>query len=254
MDRFFPLLLLISFVAFSCVDETEDLQLDFGYEYFPLQVGQYRVYQVDSITYDPMALGTRVDTTTSFLREIVADTFIDLTGVVNYRVERFSRQRVDQDWQIDKVFSLSINESQALWQEDNLKYIKMVFPPKEGKTWDGNAFFNDDLVVAVASEGIEMFKGWSYQITELGAAKEVDGISFPEVIVVENANTENLIEYRNVLEQYAKGVGLIYREVHILDTQCRVCCDTDFALCESLPWEEKAEIGFSVIQKIIDYN
>jgi len=55
------------------------------------------------------------------------------------------------------------------------------------------------------------------------------------------------IELRLSYERYARGVGLIEREMRILDTQCIEACSTK-------TWAEKAEKGFIVRQKIRDYN
>ena len=239
----------------GCTKETaEEIVIDYGYDYFPLEVGDIRIYQVDSIIYDPIALGTKVDSSTAYFREVVADTLIDLTGNVIYRIERYYRQDLADDWIIDKVFVVGNNQDRLVWQEDNLRFVKLVFPVKENQQWNGHLFLDESLIVTVAGEGLEMFKGWSYTTEQLEAMTTIGNQSFDDVVTISHANNENLIEYRFAQEKYARGVGLIYRELHIQDTQCRTCCNMDFAACESLPWAEKAEKGFTVVQRLIDYN
>ena len=44
-----------------------------------------------------------------------------------------------------------------------------------------------------------------------------------------------------------KNVGLIFKEMKILDTQCIIDC-------EGQPWEQKAEKGFILRMEIISHN
>ena len=251
---YFFCLSLVSTVLFTCEESVDTDKVQFGYEYFPLEVGQYRIYEVDSIVYDPIGGGTVIDSTKTFFREIIADTLIDNTGATVFRVERYQRKNNDLPWNIQKVLILSRDESRAFWIEDNLRFIKMVFPVEAGKSWDGHVFFDPTLIVPVAGESIELFKDWSYQIRAVNQPIQIGDFVFNEVVTISNADSENLIELRQSTEQYAKGVGLISRELFILDTQCNDCCGQDFAACSNIAWEEKAEKGFILRQKIIDHN
>ena len=232
----------------------EEIDLEFGYDYFPLEVGKYRVYQVDSVIYDPILRGTRADSSTTFIRDFVVDSFLDNTGQTRYRVERAERKSASQPWNIEKTVQLYLDDNRAFWVEDNLPFIKMVFPLKPGRRWNGNVFFDPTVEIPVAGESVQIYKDWSYEILEIGEAAELGDLSFSEVATVQLADSENLIELRRALEQYARGVGLIYREYNILNTQCEVCCDSDFSSCEPLPWTEKAEKGFVIKQRLIEFN
>ena len=245
----------ICFLLLGCAEKTEDLQLDFGYDYFPLEVGKYRIYEVDSIIYDPRANNVVIDSTTSQVREIVANTLQDNTGEIVYRIERYERQTSDDPWRIAKVFIQERNETRAFQIEDNFRVIKMVFPLQVGKEWNAHVFFDStEVIVPVAGESINIFKDWSWQILETDASVSLDGLSFDQVATIQLSDSENLIELRKASEQYAAGVGLIYREMDILDTQCEFCCDLDFAACNNLPWAEKAEKGFTIRQRLIEHN
>ena len=57
----------------------------------------------------------------------------------------------------------------------------------------------------------------------------------------------NLIELREAIEKYARNVGLIEKQMRILDTQCII-------ECEGEPWEVKAEKGFILKQRILEFN
>ena len=101
---FILLLIAVPTFFFACnKSEIEDTGIeDFGYDYFPLEVGRSWEYEVDSIIYDPVVGGTAVDSFRTFIRESVVDTLLDNTGEVLYRVERYYRRSDTLAWQIEK--------------------------------------------------------------------------------------------------------------------------------------------------------
>lgn len=230
------------------------IDIDFGYQYYPLEVGKYWTYAVDSVIYDPEIGGTAIDTTYSFIKEEIKDTLRDNLGELLYRVERYHRSHDTLPWKVQAALTMSRNDRQAFRTEDNLRFIKMVFPASVNKRWDGNAFIDDGLLIPIAGENVEVFKDWESAIVAQGEAFQLDDLEFPDVLDISIADEENFIEYRSGREVYAAGTGLVYRELWVLDTQCQSCCNGDGALCETLPWEEKAEKGFIVRWKLIDFR
>ena len=259
-----PILLLFFAFLFGCdKQEIEDTRIeDFGYDYFPLEVGRSWEYEVDSVIYDLGLNEVVVDSFRSYIREVIVDTLLDNTGLVRYRVERYNRANDTLPWRIERVLTLSRDEQKAVRTEDNLRFTKLVFPIREGKFWDGNAFFDENMLVFVAGEAVLMFEGWQYRILAESAADSIGGIIFEEVVKVQNADNTFLGNYGDVLnlrlarEHYAKGVGLIFRELQILDSDCIFCCDgdTDEEVCGPIPWTEKAEKGFTLRQRLIRYQ
>jgi hypothetical protein len=81
----------------------------------------------------------------------------------------------------------------------------------------------------------------------LDQTESIGDLQFDKVAIVllTDDGEENTIERRYALEKYARGVGLIYKEYEILDSQCSTCTE---------PWSEKAEKGFILKQTLIEYN
>lgn len=237
----------------ACEDETETIEVDFGYEYFPLEVGKYWEYEVDSLIFDPFNIVGDVDTIQLFVREEIIDTLIDLEGNTRYILARSERSDATDSWDIKKVSTLRRTENQAVRQEDNLEFTVLTFPPKVNNSWNGTGFISPPTQVPVGDQTIDFFLGWESQIIESGAVN-LDLLSFSDVLTVSIADNENFIEIREGQEQYAPGVGLISRDLRILDTQCQFCCNGDLPLCESLPWEEKAEKGLILRQRLVRHN
>lgn len=236
----------------SCNKNTiEDFDVEFGYEYFPLEIGQSKQFAVDSIVFDPSRLGMQADTLSGFFREDIVDTLRNNAGELVYRVERYYRRNSSLSWQIHSVVAKSRNEQEALFTESNLKYVKLLFPLKTTLEWSSTAYFPETTEIEVAGEVLEYFKGWKSNIVEKRDQFLVDQQTYSDVFLVELANFENKIEYRYGLEAYAPNEGLVYQEIWVLDTQCERCCNNDLGACDPLPWVEKAEKGLILKKRLI---
>ena len=240
--------LLTGFLAFSCREIEDPFQLpdvEDG-DYYPLEPGKYWIYEVDSIIFDKNA-PKPVDTAYYWVKEVVADTFFDLGQMLWYRIERYEKPRPADSvtWTIRQDLAATIDENQALRLENDLTFIKMLFPITPFEKWDGNSHFNPGIIVTVSGESIEMFKGWDYQVISAGVPDTIGGVAYSEVSTIRNADSENLIELRYAQEKYARDAGLVERELRILDTQ---------QIDEFIPWEEKAEKGFILRQRLVESN
>lgn len=255
------------FTQFACNENTvaENLTLEKGFDYYPLEIGKYITYQLDSIVYRGQSGSTCdfiQDTASHFLREEIVDIYEDNTGVVNHILERYTSQSVDGPWQVRDVWNIKKTETQVERVEENLRFIKLVFPVREQVAWNGNTFFQDTTIV-LGGETIDFYKHWSdqYEYESVDVMEEINGISFDSVLtVIQSEPSENKINHRVSIEKYAKGIGLIYKEMKILDTQCTISslpCGGDnsgLAFCNTIPWEEKAERGLILRQVVVGFN
>ncbi len=228
----------------SCKDETEGEFAGFETEFYPLEIGKFWEYQVDSVTY--AIGGNNVDSTTSFIREEIVDNFIDATGDTVARIDKFWKRNINDDWQIQKAVTATRSGNQAIRTEDNLRFIKIVLPPNVGSRWNGNVFIDPFQDFRVGGELVKIYKDWDdAEVIERQATASVNGVSYSDLVTVVLTNTSSIIERRFAQEQYAKGVGLISAEYMILDTQCNDCGDD---------WLEKAEQGYTLNQVLINHN
>ena len=242
------LLSLTILLGWNCEkSETEEINVYQGKEYFPLEIGKYLEYEMDSIIFDTTAVGVIIDTVELLVREEITETFEDLLGRTNYRVERSERSTTSDPWVIKSIYAALITENQAQRVEDNFRFVKMIFPLRDGEIWDGNQFIDPQTIITVAGETVEMYKDWQYEVEDVHRIDLFNAMPFDSVTTVYQANSENLIEYRFSMEKYATGVGLIYREMWILDTQC-------ISDCLGQSWEEKAQKGFIIRQTITSHN
>ncbi|MCB0621246.1 MAG: hypothetical protein KDC43_22515 [Saprospiraceae bacterium] len=242
VSRFFFLFGFFLLVFLAC--QKEDLYTaDPGYEYFPVGIGYWWEYQVDSIVYDPTSVEP-IDSVRVYWREEVTDTLSDLAGRTIYRIDRFERAADTSTWQIKEVVTALVEEGRATRTENNLELIPLIFPLQADSRWNPTAFVDPTTIVIVAGESIELFKGWEASVKNLGEPATVGSDTFPETVQIALAGNENLIELREATEIYAKGVGLVSRYWRILDTQ---------TLDPGIPWEDKAEKGFILRQNLLNY-
>lgn len=233
------------FLLFSCSDNTiEDPDESiYGYEYFPLEVGYKWEYQVDSVLIVQGGISNIFST--SFIQEEVVELLSDDGEEMIYKMERRFRENQDAEWKLRDVWQISKNNSMATKTEENLKFIKLVFPATKGKRWDGNVFFDSNKEFAVASNGIAIYQDWNYKIEETEISRTYNEVEYPKVLHVLHIDEESLITKRFSEEFYAEDVGLVERSMRIFDSQNG---DT------TLTWLERAQAGFQLDQTLISFS
>lgn len=200
----------------SCKDEVEDYQALYEYEYYPLDSGRYIIYDVDSIKYRYIETSSNggytqySDTIRYQLKEYYAGTFYDsFQGNLKYRIEYYRRTNQDEPWQNDRVWYVLKTSTSLQRQEDDMRFLKLVFPPREGYTWDGTSL--------IPKTGVyDYLVDWKFKYLDVGKPLTVNGKDFEKTLTVTHINTEegqgNLVEYQYSKEVYAKGIGIIYKD------------------------------------------
>lgn len=224
------------------------------YEYFPLEIGKYVVYQIDSIIYDfAPGGGTARDSSRTFAKEIVADTLRDQTGKLLYTFERWERKSDTAAWILKSVATASRTKTQAIRTEDNFRFLKLIFPLDARSEWDGNIWIDENREIEIAGERMRPFTNWHYEVDSIDIQAFVGQFAFDSTLIVTEADDKNIIERRLSRVRYAKHIGLVQREQWILDSQyCNQSPPP--ADCETRPWELKAEKGYILWQVAIEFN
>lgn len=190
---YFAVLLMMS----AC-NEKVDFSDRLGFEYYPLEIGNYVDYQVEKTKY---SLDGEVVERYQ-MRELVQDTFTDSNGELVHRLEIYKRNSSNEDWVLDSVWASKRNEFQASKVQGNHTFLKLSFPIEEGKTWNGNA--------------LNGFQNDEYVMQNLGQSKEMNGQRFVETLEVIQEDDSSLVGKNKRIEYYAKDVGLIYRGLEVV--------------------------------------
>lgn len=175
-------------------------------EYFPLQPGAWRIYQVDSIG-RPTPVNDN-DTLNYQLREVVDSPFTDGAGNTMYKVMRFRRATANDAWSLHEIFAAGIAGNEAIQQEGNFRYVKLSFPVREGRSWDADVYNNEDPDGFLRSRYAEVHK-----------PATIDDNSFDSTTLVELNNAEDAISSDYKIERYAAGIGLVEFQHDSVTTQ-----------------------------------
>lgn len=195
--------LLFSFFSSCKKDKPAPLSLNLGYSYFPLNIGSWIIYDVDSVVHDDYE-----DTVITYnyqVKELIESKYTDNAGKEIYRVERYKRSTPQDTWKISDVWASHINSSRAEKFEENTWYVKLIFPVKENATWNGNSFNSMDAM--------------EYEYTEVNIPDTLNGNSFDSTLTVRQIDEFNAISQLFSEEKYAVNVGMIYRQYINLDLQ-----------------------------------
>jgi hypothetical protein len=257
MLNYLPMLFVVSLSLAACEQRTilDPTPLDASqYAYYPLELGRYLEYQVDSVVFDfAPGGGTLRDSSTTLVREFVSDTFRNLAGELVYVIERYERANNNEPWNYLKSCAAIRTATQAIRIEDNLQYLKLVFPMDIRSDWNGNLWIDTQREIEIAGERIRPFTNWEYAVDSIDIQAFVGTFFFDSTLLVTEADDTNIIERRFSRARYAKHIGLAWREQWILDSQ--YCNDIPIPIdCETRPWEQKVEKGYLFRQKIIAFN
>ncbi|HNB32872.1 MAG TPA: hypothetical protein PLJ79_03545 [Bacteroidia bacterium] len=190
----FVLLNLVLVLMMGCTKDKETVSA-IDYRYYPIAVGDSMIYQVSLFNKD---LNT-YDSTYQLL-ERVESVFNDNEGRPTFRLERYVRKSDADAWSIYKVWTSNKTSTSIEKQEDNITYIKLIFPVKLNKTWNGNAknIFADDFE--------------DYKIISLNEPLQSGNYSFDSTLNVRQIDYDYGFEKRKHFEIYASGVGMIYKD------------------------------------------
>ncbi len=261
--RLYGLLQGLAFLFFvaqwACTDpfalpETPATSAEAQHAYFPLSVGKYVEYRVDSILFDFGSNGQTVrDTVRLLVREEITDTLRDDTGLLLYRIERSERPADTLPWRLRHIWAAARTATQAIRQEGNLRFLCLVFPLAVRTRWDGTRWIDPALEIEVRGERIQPFADWAYRADSVDVPLLVGSFRFDSALVVSEVDYSNAVERRFSRAWYARHVGLVRREQWILDSQyCNQAPPP--ADCLTRPWEQKAQKGYILRQTVLRYN
>ncbi len=243
-----PLLAFFLLQSTACRREVEPFA-PLNYDFSPLDSGKYIIYQVDSILYDEY--NESVDTLSYQVKYEYSRMEGDAADEPIYRLNYSHRSDSSQNWQLMQVFAAKNTDNQFQLVEDNQRLIKLVYPIEEGGAWNGLPFIRRDTSIEIRGGSINLYKDWDeFRYEQVYASQIIGGVVYDSTITVIQVDKTNNIERRYSRECYAKGIGLIEKEMWILDTQC----GGDIASCIGTPWEEKAEKGFILRARILSHN
>jgi hypothetical protein len=199
-------------VLYSCKKDREEYQGDSSKDFFPLTIGKQVVYDVDSIIWDDF--DCTKDTNHYQMRWTIADTFRDNQSRLSYVINTDIRTQDSLPWNVHHVIAVTPTAASLEYLEDNLRFIKLIFPVENNRTWKGNS------LISLTDEN-QIFSDWMYTYENLNEPFDNDMEVFDSTITIQ-AVDETINDPESLpdaygsktfsKEVYGKGVGLVYRE------------------------------------------
>lgn len=166
-----------------------------GYEYFPLETGQYRLYEVYRIDYNFTAEN---DTLVYQQKELIHGSYLNQEGDTTFILHKLSRPFPEMQWKLDSVKHIRRNARQLVEMGNNKSVIKLVFPVEEGKSWDSN------LLTTAGADSFRMVN--VHRSFNLG-----DSLLEQTLTVVQRDIADTLVRQDIKRETFAFQTGPVYR-------------------------------------------
>jgi hypothetical protein len=197
------------------------------------------VYEIDSTLWDDFL---KVKTIHHYqMRYLCADTFRDNQFRLSYRMDVAIRLKDNVGWQDNHVFYVTSTKTHLEYVEENLRFIKLVFPLSNNITWDGNS------MISTSDQDYTYFYGWLYKYSGLGTGYNNGKAFFDNAVTVAQIDDTlndpemhpDAYAYKTFSKEvYGFDVGMVYREM------------THWTYQPTIGYRS----GYSVVMRAIDHN
>lgn len=245
------ILLIISIVIYSCASDEDPIDPYLGLEYVPLEVGTEHIYQMDSIIFgidseSPSGEVYDRDTSSYFLRERTEE-IVELDSRTFFAVDQYKSDSIEGPWTFYKRIYDIIEGNSYRRVDDNLEIVQFAFPPFLGKSWAPASIINQSVGVPIGTNFVRVYDKWDdAYIIDFYTEYEFGSDLVDSVYHVELVNFESTIEYRFEEHFYANNIGMIRRNLAIMDTQTYPNSILSREIFESV-----AEAGYILNQTLI---
>ena len=202
--------------------------------YFPLRVGDFRIYQVNATGILRLKCNDDGETLKIYqLKELISDSVKNVEGGYTYTIHHYTRPDSTHAWVDLETWTARTNSNQVVVNESNIPYVKFIFPLVEKTVWNINSYNSlrkDYDTLRNLHQSFVLTNGNIVQNTFSARRDSVDLILY----------------YYKRKEVYAASIGLIYKE----DTQLQYFDNSDF----SCYGHQVAKSGSTYVQSLISYG
>lgn len=214
----FIILLVASLIA-GC-SKTDDFSSASINDYYPLQLGKYITYRLDSTVFVNFQTVQAIHKYQ--VRNIVDALVTDAQGRQAYRIRQMIRDTAGtQPWADNASFLITPLANSLEVSENNLRFIKLQIPIRNDFSWRGNSYITDNF-----GGPLFFYTNWDYTYQDVDQPFTVPGTNqyFDTTATVFQrdeilpdpsiAFTEDSAYYERTYskEVYAKNTGLVYQE------------------------------------------
>jgi hypothetical protein len=245
--------ILFGGIWLSSCNKKDNIPSDAVTDYLNLEKGKTILYRYDSLRF--VDFDQRDTFITYKAKEVVEGTITDNMGRDGWRVVRYIRDwnsTIETDWKPVLTYTVIPSDKDIEMKEGNFRYIKLAGPIVDGHSWRGNGYLPERpySTADYAFDNDQNIQTWDYTYHDVGATLSLNGKDYENTIAVTQiADSANLpiiatvTAYKNVwTEKYAKGIGLVYKEVAVWEYQAATSTQSGYRQ------------GFGITMSIIDHN
>jgi hypothetical protein len=194
---------IFSVSLFSCKKKADPTLTDLGYNYFPINEGDYTLYDVVDSSFQGTDLTLAIVTRYQLKEEIHEP--ITVADEIRNQVYQYYRYPADTGWNNypDSNWTEFVAGTRAVRIENNVRYVKLVFPLQVGKSWDGN--------ISDPQNDPQNY----YTMKNVKRPYSYDSLSYPSTVSVVQFDNSSALDDNYSVEVYAADRGLVYKEIKI---------------------------------------
>lgn len=190
----------VCLLVLACSDH--NISVTSGQAYLPLHVNDYWDYAVNETNI--LQTTTCADggqTVKAYqLRMVISDSLPNNSGAYTFVIHRYTRTDDTQPWSDLDTWSARVTTNAVVQTEENVSYVKIVFPLGDSIKWNGNLY--NDLPAE------------TYVVASIGSAFKFNSTSYPNTITVYQSNYDDFFISRDQRKEvYAYNLGLVYKKV-----------------------------------------
>lgn len=213
---------LIILLFASCKKDDVNFANESINDYYPLQVGNYITYNLDSTVTVNFGQGAVAFAVNHYQAMDVVDAPItDNIGRPGFRIIRYLRTDSSQPWSPNDVFMAIPTKNSIEYVEDNLRFLKLMMPIKQNFSWKGNSYLPTNPYLSYSFSNADFMDGWDYIYDSIGVPLTINAVTIDSTLKVAEMDYQDndptlqpdgYAERTYSVEKYGKGIGLIYKE------------------------------------------
>ena len=190
----------LALTIFSCKKEDPTLE-DLGYSYYPINEGDYYVYDVIDTAFE----GVGAHTVTKYqIKEEIHEP-LTINDETRYQLYVYYKPEAQEEWNSypDSVWTVFHTSGKIVKVQNNIRFVKLVFPFEVGKKWDGN--------ISDPANDPQNY----YEMKEVRRPFSYDSHTYNKTVSVVEFDNNSALDDNYSVEVFADGTGLVYKEIKV---------------------------------------
>ena len=205
---------LLILIIGSCKKENEVLMHERIREFYPIEVGNSIIYQLDSTVF--INFGSEKVVHSYIIKDEVDSMITDNLGRNSFKIKRDIRNSIDTTkWDHLMSYLITYDSLRVELIKDNQRYLIMIDPIKNNIEWNGNSYIN-----TISNPELQYLDQWKYYYSDVNMPFTINDITYPETLTIvqrddvigDTTNKDYYFEVNYSKEVYAKEIGLIHKE------------------------------------------